>query len=185
MVEIRPSASHFAHAAWARTVAVVTLAAFAVVLAVSGSSYGLLLIVAIVASELLLAIAFMSSRLIADAEGLTYRNSLGRVRRWSKAQVRAFRYDRPMMGFFGRPRRAVFEDEQRRPLLALDEGLWAPHDVVQIIELWGIPVSKWQEPPPRGVVGHVWRLLLAIAVLCLLIGGIVTVVVAIVMAGHL
>ena len=66
MVEIRPSVGYFAHAAWGRTVGVVNLAAFAVVLAVSGSTYGLLLIVAIVASEFLLALVFMSSRLVAD-----------------------------------------------------------------------------------------------------------------------
>jgi hypothetical protein len=184
MVEIRPSASYFARAAWGRTVAVVTLAAFAVVLAVSGSTYGLLLIVAIVASEFLLALAFMSSRLVVDAKSMSYRNSFGRVRMWSREQVRAFSYDRPMMGFFGRPRRAVFEDEQGRPLLALDEGLWAPYDVVQITELWGIPVSEWQEPPPRGLFGHLWRLLLATAALCLLVGGSVMVVIAIVMARH-
>lgn len=181
MTEIRPSLAHFASTAWGRNVWIASSALAAIVLALLGSTLGMVIAIVVVLSEGSLALQFARSRLSADLTGLRYRPLIGPTRRVPRSNIRQLDMARPMTGIVGRPKRMVFAAPDGRPVLSLDPAVWSPADVGRIAAVIGIQVADWPLPDHRSAVGHVLRLAVAAAALVSIVAAAITIVVVVVL----
>jgi len=181
MTEIRPSLAHFASTAWGRNVLVASSALAAIVLALIGSTLGMVIVVVLVLSEGSLVLQFARSRLSADLTGLRYRPLIGPMRKVPRSSLHQLDMARPMTGIVGRPKRMVFAAPDGRPVLSLDPAVWSPADVGRIAAVIGIPVADWPPPDHRSAVGHILRLAVAAAALVSIVAAAITIVVVIVL----
>lgn len=181
MIEIRPSVTHFASAAWGRNLSIAAAAFAALILAFFGSRLGLLIVVLLVLSEGVLALQFLRPRLRGDASELIYTPVVGPTKRILRSRLHRVELGRPMTGVVGRPRRVVFSGLDGGALLALDPAVWSPNDVARLAAEVQLPVVDWRQPPARSGFGHAIRLAIAGLALVTIVAAAVAIVVLIVL----
>ena len=142
---------------WPRNALLVVWLGISLGLAIAGSILGATIALCVVALEAYAAVTFARAAIRANAEGITYRAPLGRLRTFPRATLFRVVVGRPITGVVGRPPRIVFEAPDGAALVVLDPAMWAPADIARIANRIQIAIEEWPRPRPRSLVDHMLR----------------------------